>query len=148
MLFNIIIGLLVIGITVTLQGLGTNFWLNHIENKYNKLTDVKFNKKSARLLILTAFFLLLLHFVQAGIWAFTYYILPGITEFETMEKAIYFSLVTFTTLGYGEITISSTNRILSGFEAINGILLIGWSTAFMFSVVQFIWKREFKKEDQ
>ena len=148
MLINIIIGLFVIAITVTIQGLGTNFWLNHIENKYNRLTDVKFNKKSARLLIFTAFFLLLLHFVQAGIWAFTYYILPGITEFETMEKAIYFSLVTFTTLGYGEITISSTNRILAGFEAINGILLIGWSTAFMFSVVQYIWKREFKKEDQ
>lgn len=144
MLTNIIIGLFVIGITVIIQGFGTSFWLNYIENKYNKLTDIKFNKKSARLLIFTAFFLLLLHFIQSGIWAFTYYLLPGVTEFETLEKAIYFSLVTFTTLGYGDITISSTNRILSGFEAINGILLIGWSTAFMFSVVQYIWKREFK----
>lgn len=148
MLINIIIGLFIIGITVIIQGFGTSFWLNYIENKYNKLTDIKFNKKSARLLIFTAFFLLLLHFIQSVIWAFTYYLLPGITEFETLEKAIYFSLVTFTTLGYGDITISSTNRILAGFEAINGILLIGWSTAFMFSVVQYIWKREFKKEDQ
>ncbi len=146
MLINIFIGLIVIGITVTIQGYGTHFWLNHIENKYNKLTDTKFNKKSARLLIFTAFFLLLLHFIQSGIWAFTYYILPNVTEFENFEKAMYFSLVTFTTLGYGDITISSTNRILSGFEAINGILLIGWSTAFMFSVVQYIWKREFKKK--
>ena len=148
MLINIFIGLIIIGITVTIQGYGTNFWLNHIENKYNKLTDVKFNKKSAKLLIFTAFFLLLLHFIQSGIWAFTYYLLPGITEFETLEKAIYFSFVTFTTLGYGDITISSTNRILAGFEAINGILLIGWSTAFMFLVVQYIWKRESKTEDQ
>jgi voltage-gated potassium channel Kch len=88
-----------------------------------------------------ALFLLLLHFVEAGIYALTYYILPGITEFQTFEKAMYFSLVTFTTLGYGEIIISSSSRILAGFEAINGILLIGWSTAFMFAIVQFIWKR-------
>ncbi len=147
-LINIIIGLIVIGVTVIIQGYGTKFWLNHIENTYGKLSDEKFNKKSVKLLILTSFFLLLLHFVESGIWAITFYSLPGITEFETLEKATYFSLVTFTTLGYGEITISSTNRILAGFEAINGILLIGWSTAFMFSVVQYIWKREFKKEDQ
>jgi voltage-gated potassium channel Kch len=68
--------------------------------------------------------------------------LPGITEFDTIEKAIYFSLVTFTTLGYGDITISSANRILAGLEAINGILLIGWSTAYMFSVVQFFNNRK------
>ncbi len=146
MFINIIIGLFIIGITVTIQAYGTSFWLNHIEKKYLYLSDIKFDKKGTRLLILTAFFLLLLHFIQSGIWAFTYYILPNITEFESFEKAIYFSLVTFTTLGYGDITISSTNRILAGFEAINGILLIGWSTAFMFSVVQYIWKREFKEK--
>ena len=147
MLLNIIIGLFVSGITASIQGYGTHFWLHYIEKYYKSLSDIKFDKKSVSLLIYTAFFLLLLHFIQSGIWAFTFYLLPGITEFETLEKAIYFSLVTFTTLGYGEITISSTNRILAGFEAINGILLIGWSTAFMFSVVQYIWKREFKSKN-
>ena len=148
MFINIIIGLIVMGITVTIQGYGTHFWLSHIEKNYKSLSALKFDKKSVRLLIYTAFFLLFLHFIQSGIWAFTFYLLPGITEFETFEKAMYFSLVTFTTLGYGEITISSANRILAGFEAINGILLIGWSTAFMFSVVQYIWKREIKSKDE
>ncbi len=147
MLINILIGLIVIGITVIIQGYGTHFWLVHIDKKYKPLSATKFNKKSVQLIIFTAFFLLLLHFIEAGIWAFTYYILPGITEFETLEKAIYFSLVTFTTLGYGEITISSSNRILAGFEAINGILLIGWSTAYMFSVVQYIYKRIYDVQD-
>ncbi len=143
MLINIIIGLFVIGITVIIQGFGTNYWLNHIFTNYYQLPIETFKKRKAKLLILTAFFLLLLHFIESGIWAFTFYLLPGITEFETMEKAIYFSLVTFTTLGYGDITISSSNRILAGFEAINGILLIGWSTAYMFSVVQYIYKRTY-----
>ncbi|MDH3322200.1 MAG: potassium channel family protein [Flavobacteriaceae bacterium] len=146
MLINIIIGFTVIGTTVAVQAFGTNFWVGHISKKYKHLSPEVFKKKNVNLLITTSLFILLLHFFQASIWALVYLLLPGITEFETFEKAIYFSLVTFTTLGYGEITIGSANRILAGFEAINGILLIGWSTAFMFSVVQYIWKRVFKNE--
>ncbi len=147
MLINIVIGLIVIGITVSIQGYGTHYWLMHIHKKYKSLSISKFDKKSVRLIISTAFFLLLLHFMESGIWAFTFYIIPGITEFQTFEKALYFSLVTFTTLGYGEITISSSNRMLAGFEAINGILLIGWSTAYMFSIVQYIYKRTFNEDN-
>ena len=146
MFINIIIGLFIIGITVTIQGYGTEFWLHHIFKNYLHLPKELFKKKSARLLISTAFFLLLLNVSQAFVWAFTFYILPGITEFESLEKAIYFSLITFTTLGYGDITIGSANRILAGIEAINGVLLIGWSTAFMFSVVQYIWKKTIKMQ--
>ena len=69
-----------------------------------------------------------------------YYLLPGITEFQTIEKAIYFSLVTFITMGYGDIIINSSNRILAGFEAMNGVLLLGWTTAMMFSLLQFTLK--------
>ena len=69
-----------------------------------------------------------------------YYLLPGITEFQTIEKAIYFSLVTFITMGYGDIIINSSNRILAGFEAMNGVLLLGWTTAMMFSMLQFTLK--------
>lgn len=144
MFINILIGLFIIGITVTIQGYGTEFWLNHVFKNYFHLPKETFKRKSARLLISTAIFLLLLNVIQAFVWAFTFYILPGITEFETLEKAIYFSLITFTTLGYGDITISSANRILAGIEAINGVLLIGWSTAFMFSVVQYTWKNTMK----
>jgi len=147
MLINIVIGLIVIGITVSIQGYGTHYWLTHIRKKYKFVSISKFDKKSVRLIISTAFFLLLLHFMESGIWAFTFYILPGITEFQTFEKAMYFSLVTFTTLGYGEVTISSSNRMLAGFEAINGILLIGWSTAYMFSIVQYIYKRTFNEDN-
>ena len=146
MLINILIGLIVIGVTVSIQGYGTGLWLSYISKKYFDLSTQKFVRKKTQILILTAFFILILHFIQANIWALTYLFLPGITELESLEKAVYFSLVTFTTLGYGEITLGASNRILAGFEAINGILLIGWSTAFMFSVVQFIWKRMFEIE--
>lgn len=143
--FNIAIGLIIIGITVTIHGFGSSYWIKHLNNNYFNLSPNSLQKKTKKLLISTALFLLILNFIEAIIWGFVYYILPGITEFETLEKAVYFSLVTFTTLGYGEITISSSNRILAGFEAMNGVLLLGWSTTMMFSVMQFIWKNSFKK---
>ena len=49
---------------------------------------------------------------------------------------MYVSLVTFTTLGYGDITLDLRWRWLSGIEAMNGILLFGWTTATLFWIVQ------------
>ncbi len=144
MILNIFIGLVVIGITIVIQGYGTKFWIHHLQNNYTNEPLIGFDHRTVRLLVYSAIFLLSLNFLQAIIWGFTYYLLPGITEFETLEKAIYFSLVTFTTLGYGEITISSSSRILSGFEAMNGVLLLGWTTAMMFSVLQFVMKGTLK----
>jgi hypothetical protein len=43
-------------------------------------------------------------------------------------------------LGYGGITLDPEWRVLSGLEAMNGILLFGWSTALLFAVVQRSWK--------
>lgn len=150
MFVNIIIGVLVIGLTILIHGYGTIYWIKFIRKKYKESIKNSLTKKIVWNLIYTAIFLLSLNFLEAIIWGFTYYLLPGIKEFETIEKAIYFSLVTFTTLGYGDITINSSNRILAGFEAMNGVLLLGWTTAMMFSLLQFAVKdllKEIKKNE-
>ncbi len=141
MLLNIFFGLLVVGITVVIQAYGTNIWLERLSARLAIVSDKRYRRVVVRLLIFTSSFLIFMHLVQAAVWACLYLLVPEINEFETFEKAIYFSLVTFTTLGYGEITINSSGRILAGLEAINGIILIGWSTAFMFSVYQELLKR-------
>lgn len=146
MLLNIIVGLFVVGITVVIQGYGTMFWIVQYDKRKSKISRKSLIKKGTKLLISTSVFLIFIHLVQAALWAILYLILPDITEFQTFEKSLYFSLVTFTTLGYGEITISSANRILAGLEAINGITLIGWSTAFMFAIFQDLMKDGFKKK--
>jgi len=145
MLVNIIIGVLVIGLTILIHGYGTIYWIKFIRKKYKKKTTKSLSKRIVWILIYSAIFLLSLNFIEAIIWGFTYYLLPGITEFESIEKAIYFSLVTFTTLGYGDITINSANRMLAGFEAMNGVLLLGWTTAMMFSLLQLTVKDLLKK---
>ena len=64
--------------------------------------------------------------VEASVWASTYIVLGAIPEF---EKALYFSTVTYTTLGYGDIVLEDRWRLLSSFEAANGIIMFGWTTA-------------------
>ena len=148
MFLNILIGLIMIAITVAIQAYGTTYWLEFLADKLFSLPDKKFHKKTGKALILTAFFLLLINILQASLWAMMYFFVPEITGFETFEKALYFSLVTFTTLGYGDMTIGTSHRLLSGIEAINGILLIGWSTTLMFSMMNQIWQRNWKNLDR
>jgi hypothetical protein len=70
--------------------------------------------------------------VEVVIWGATYI---AIGALEGAEKAIYFSMVTFTTLGYGEIVLGPDNRLLASFEAANGIIMFGWTTALIFAFV-------------
>jgi len=55
---------------------------------------------------------------------------------EQLESALYFSMVTFTTLGYGDVTLSTDWRLLASFEAANGIMMFGWSTTLVAAFIQ------------
>ena len=53
-----------------------------------------------------------------------------------LEPAVYFSLVCFTTLGFGDITLPQEWRLLSALIGANGFLMFGWSTAFMVELIR------------
>jgi hypothetical protein len=55
---------------------------------------------------------------------------------ESLEPAVYFSLVSFTTLGFGDITLDDNWRLLSALCAANGLLLFGFSTAFLVELMR------------
>lgn len=82
-------------------------------------------------LVLATIWLLAAHTVSVWLWSFTFLLL-GV--FDALEPAVYFTLVTFTTLGFGDITLNVDWRILSGMTAVNGLLMFGFSTAFLFEV--------------
>jgi len=79
------------------------------------------------------------HTIQVWIWTIGYLILG---EFDGLAAALYFSTVTFTTLGYGDITLSEQWRLLSALEAVNGILMFGWSTAYIYRIMTYVWQRD------
>ncbi len=58
--------------------------------------------------------------------------------FDSAEEAAYFSIVTFTTLGYGDITLDPQWRFLSGLAATNGLIVFGLNTAFLVEVISRI----------
>jgi hypothetical protein len=73
--------------------------------------------------------------IEVMLYAFAYLRIGAI---EGLERALYFSMVTFTTLGYGDIVLSEDWRLLASFEAANGIILFGWTTALIFAFIQQI----------
>ncbi len=68
----------------------------------------------------------------AWIWGMVFMHLNVVENFET---AIYFSIVTFTTLGYGDIVLAEQWRLLSGLTATNGLIVFGLNTAFLVEVL-------------
>ena len=140
MLEFILIGLLLIVVTVTIHASGTTLWMRFLIRRYSAHDGMWQPRDRWQVFVFTAVVLLTLHFFEIFLWALTYLSLPMITELQTVEHALYFSLITFTTLGYGDITLGPDSRILSGIEAMTGILLFGWSTAFFFGVFQRSWK--------
>jgi hypothetical protein len=137
----ILTGIGLVVATVLVHAVGTHSLIRFLGRHYANASGLIESHKALPAVIWTAMVLMVLHVIEIQLWALTYlFVLPGDT-LDTFEKATYFSFVTFTTLGYGDVTLSTQDwRLLSGIEAMDGILLAGWSTALLFVVVQRSWR--------
>jgi voltage-gated potassium channel Kch len=84
------------------------------------------------MLIRIAVWMVTAHLVEIAIWASFFAWHRMFPDFET---SFYFSAVTYTTVGYGDLVLPVQWRLLSGVEGLTGILMCGWSTGFLFAVV-------------
>jgi len=78
-----------------------------------------------------------LHILEACIWAAFY---ASYKLFPDWETSIYFSLGSYTTIGYGDVVLPQNWRILGGIEGITGVLLCGVSTAIIFAIVSVLFR--------
>jgi len=85
--------------------------------------------------------MLLLHALEIAIWA-QFYIWQHC--FNNAETAYYFSLVTYTTLGYGDVLLPAAWRITGAWEAVIGVLMFGWSTASLVAFIHHIYTIKMK----
>lgn len=76
--------------------------------------------------------------IEGIIWALVYLADPQITVLPDAQTAFYFSMVTFTSLGYGDIVLTGNMRALSAVQAANGLIIFGWTTALIFYYIQKI----------
>ena len=87
------------------------------------------------LFISVAGWTILLHLAEISVWALFYFFRGAI---DGLQSAFYFSAVTYTTTGYGDLVLPQAWRLLGGVEALTGILMCGWSTGFFFAIVSHL----------
>jgi Ion channel len=84
-------------------------------------------------IMFVVFGLFAVHTVEIWSYAALYhFVLNTTTDF---EAALYYSTVTFVSLGYGDVLLSKQWRLVGAIEAANGVILLGWSTAFLVTVI-------------
>lgn len=88
------------------------------------------------------------HIIEMWIFAFGYYITVHFDGFgslvgnfdNSLLDCSYFSFVTYTSLGFGDIEPLGDIRFLAGLEALTGLVMITWTASFMFIEMQKLWK--------
>src|SRR3954465_13678616 len=86
---------------------------------------------STWMLVRTAGLIIFLHLVEIAVWAFFYAWDHGMPD---LPSAFYFSAVTYTTTGYGDLVLPKEWRLVGAVEALTGILMCGLSTGLFFAV--------------
>jgi hypothetical protein len=84
-------------------------------------------------IIVAMLFILLTHTIEVWVWAMVLLVTGAV---DGLEPALYFALVAFTTVGFGDITLTPEWRLLSALIGANGFLLFGWSTAYMVELMR------------
>jgi hypothetical protein len=83
-------------------------------------------------------FLIMPIVVDVALWAIFYYVQAALPSF---EESLYFSIATFTTVGYGDVVLGREWRLLATFEAMNGWIIFGWATALIIAFIQRLYLR-------
>jgi hypothetical protein len=81
--------------------------------------------------------LLLLHLAEAIVWALFFRLVGSLPDF---ESAAYFSLTSYTTVGYGDLVLPEPWRLLGPIEAAVGVLMLGWSTGILVMVIAVMYR--------
>ena len=89
-------------------------------------------------MIRLAEWIVILHLIQITAWALCYAWTGAMAD---LQSAVYFSAVTYTTTGYGDLVLPEDWRLVGAIEALTGILMCGLSTGFFFAVMAACFNR-------
>ena len=127
MISSLLVGTLSISATVLIH----TFGLIAITRIMGHITDrFRMHGHRSRVIAMLSvvFGLIVVLTVEIWFWAIVYLVVGA---FEDFEHALYFSTVAFSTVGFGDIVPEFEWRLLGALEAVNGFLMIGWSTAYL-----------------
>ena len=131
MIANLVLAAFMVGLTVVVHfaGLLLLMWLLRARGHRFRAHESAIGQGAAIVFVVLG--LVGIHTVEIWLYALLYFFQGALPDF---ESALYFSTTSFTTIGYGDVVLDRRWRLVSAIEGANGLLLFGWSTAFLFSV--------------
>jgi hypothetical protein len=139
MLTKLLVAFILMAACVVLHAAGLTVAMRWLKRSLAPLGGTAWRR--IRLLIEVAGLTVLVHLVEITAWAVYF---AGSGAMPDIDSALYFSAVTYTTTGYGDLVLPEGWRLVGGIEALTGILMCGWSTGFFFAVVNQIFMQDTK----
>jgi hypothetical protein len=136
MIEQLLLALVLTGVTVMIHAIGTVHVVLPLSGVWSIIG--KSRKTPAAVMPLTRLVsaLLLMHLVEMSVWAAAFAMVGMLADFET---ALYFSLKSYTTVGYGDVLPPPSWRLIGPIEAAVGVLMFGWSTGVIVAALQRIY---------
>ena len=132
MLINLVLGLPTMVACLLLQAM-LLVWVMRYYGRHRDQTNNPSYWSSPAVISGVMLLLVIGNLTQVAIWALLFMLLG---EFPAFGEAFYHSAVNFATLGYGDIVMSPEHKLLGPLQAINGVLMIGVSTAALMAAFQ------------
>jgi hypothetical protein len=133
MITTILIAFALVAVTVAIHAAGLALLVESLRKRPNwRLVR---NWRFTGLLMLMGLGLVVLHLVEISTWGL-FYLWSG--SMPDLQSALYFSGITYTTIGYGDLLLPTPWRLLAPIEGMTGVLMGGLSASFFFSVVNQI----------
>jgi hypothetical protein len=130
MFINILIGFFALALCLLVQAFLLRAAVRYYLPQEEHIADGPWT--AYRVLCSVVILLVMGNLLQIAVWAALFMVLG---EFSDFAAAYYHSAVNFATLGYGDIVMSEKHRLLGPLESINGILMVGVTTAVLMAVV-------------
>jgi Ion channel len=133
MLIQLILATGMVVLTVLIHGAGITALARGLRIETNDNAEHHhFSVKRAAVILIIVLALFTLHGIEIWLYAAVYLLIDAV---QNLEAAVYYSTITYASIGFGDTEMARPWRLVGAIEGINGVLLLGWSTAFFVTVV-------------
>lgn len=135
LLLQLAISTAMVIVTVAMHGLGLALLARAVagESQVERVHHLPpLSPRGAVFTLVTVLSLFVLHGAEIWSYAALYTFLEAFSHF---EEALYFSTISYAAIGYGDAALPEQWRLLGAIEGINGVILLGWSTAFFVNLL-------------
>lgn len=135
MLIELLVATMMVLLTVAIHGLGLTLLAQFLryEKRVDHITNIPpLSLRAFAMTMILVLGLFALHGVEVWLYAFLYHGLGAVPD---LRDAVYFSAITYGAIGYSDASILPEWHLVAAIEGLNGVILLGWSTAFFVTVV-------------